>query len=356
MEQGDKNNDLWSDKRLGQSRYDDDTPDEYTLQQKRNKKLAMIIGGVAVAVIAIVVAIVILIPKLSGNSDDESASTGDGPQSLEEAQQMIQQLELEKEMLSYENDFTQIDNTFNNLMEGQNQVLLNDDIVEKYQGARAEIERLMAELKAEKSKNKGTKVDTGEIQKLKDQIETLKGICRDYLKQIEELSKENQRLSQQNDSIRDENRNLSNRYQSVTQERDHLSERMTLAEKLNVTGLNLVALNKKGKNENNVTKAKRLMVTFTIPQNNSTPPGEKIIYLRITTPEGQLLTGNGGSFEFEGSSLQATARKSIEYANEEIGGLQIYWDVNTTLNPGDYRVELFTDGYRLASRNFTLRK
>ena len=46
---------------------------------------------------------------------------------------------------------------------------------------------------------------------------------------------------------------------------------MTLAEKLNVTGVTLTALNKKGRKEKNVTKARQLMVTFTIPQNNSTP-------------------------------------------------------------------------------------
>ncbi len=97
------------------------------------------------------------------------------------------------------------------------------------------------------------------------------------------------------------------------------------------------------------------MVTFTIPQNNSTPVGEKTIWLRITNPEGDLLPG-GGSFEFEGATLPATARKSIEYAGEEIGGVTIYWDVNTTLTPGDYTVELFCDNYRLASRKFTLKK
>ena len=130
---------------------------------------------------------------------------------------------------------------------------------------------------------------------------------------------------------------------------------MTLAEKLNVTGVSLVALKKNGKVEKNVTKAKQLQVTFTIPQNNSTPVGEKTIYLRITNPEGALL-GAGGSFPFEGGSVQCTARKTIEYAGEEIPGIHIYWDVNTTLTPGDYTVELFADNYRLASRRFTLRK
>ena len=63
----------------------------------------------------------------------------------------------------------------------------------------------------------------------------------------------------------------------------------------------------------------------------------------------------GGSFGFEGATLPATARKSIEYAGEEIGGVTIYWDVNATLTPGDYTVELFCDNYRLASRKFTLK-
>ena len=130
---------------------------------------------------------------------------------------------------------------------------------------------------------------------------------------------------------------------------------MTLAEKLNVTGVSLTPLKKNGKTEKNVTKAKQLMVRFTIPQNNSTPVGDKTIYLRLVNPEGQLL-GGAGSFAFEGGSVACTARKTVEYAGDELSGVTIYWDVNTTLTPGDYTVELFTDGYRLTSRRFTLKK
>ena len=136
---------------------------------------------------------------------------------------------------------------------------------------------------------------------------------------------------------------------NISRDRDILADRMTLAEKLNVTGVSLTPLNKKGKNEKNVTKATQLMVTFTIPQNNSTPVGAKTIYLRITSPEGSLL-GAGGSFQFENTTLQCTAKRTIEYAGDEIPGVAIYWDVNTTLNPGEYTVELFADTYRLASR------
>ena len=72
------------------------------------------------------------------------------------------------------------------------------------------------------------------------------------------------------------------------------------------------------------------------------------------SPSGQLL-GNGGSFSFEGATLQATAKKVVEYAGEEIGGVTIYWDVDTALTPGSYTVELFADNYRLVSRSFELK-
>ncbi|MDE5595585.1 MAG: hypothetical protein K2I89_08450, partial [Muribaculaceae bacterium] len=78
------------------------------------------------------------------------------------------------------------------------------------------------------------------------------------------------------------------------------------------------------------------------------------IYLRIVSPSGQLLSG-GGTFSFEGGSVECSAKKTIEYAGEEIGGVTIYWDVNTALTAGDYTVELFADNYRLISRSFNLK-
>ena len=83
--------------------------------------------------------------------------------------------------------------------------------------------------------------------------------------------------------------------------------------------------------------------------------GEKTIYLRLVTPEGELL-GNGGVFDFEDGKVKCTARKMIEYQGEEIAGITIYYDVNATLNPGEYTVELFADNYRLASKKFTMKK
>ena len=82
--------------------------------------------------------------------------------------------------------------------------------------------------------------------------------------------------------------------------------------------------------------------------------GAKTIYLRITSPSGQLL-GNAGTFSFEGANVPYTAKTVIEYAGEEIAGITIYWDVNTALTAGQYTVELFADNFRLTSRSFELK-
>lgn len=266
----------------------------------------------------------------------------------EEAALANEQLQLTNEQLQLANEYQALNVEFQQY-ENQSQLLANDSLVTKYAAAKSKVEKLLQELNSEKKKS------AQHIKKLQDEIGTLKNILRHYVAQIDSLGKENAGLRAENAEIKQRNQQLSNRVATESKRNEILSERMTLAEKLNVTGVTLNALKKNGKIEKNVTKAKQLEVTFTIPQNNSTSVGEKTIYLRITNPEGALL-GAGGTFNFEGASLQCTARKTIEYAGEEIGGLRIYWDVNTTLTPGDYTVELFADNFRLISRRFTLRK
>ncbi len=303
----------------------------------RNRMMLWIIIGLAVAVVALAVWFII-------------ASTSQ-KKALEEAVALKEQAELDMAQRELQNDYEALNNEFA-IFENSRQMVLDDSVklalTQKYETARLQIEKLNQELKNQKNKS------AKEIKKLKDEISTLRNLLRHYVEEINRLNQENMALRNENEEIKGRNQQLSSQVQETTRRNEQLSERMTLAEKLNVTGVSLVALNKKGKVEKKLKKAVQLRVGFTIPQNNSTPVGEKTIYLRIVSPSGQLL-GNGGSFSFEGATLQSTARKVIEYAGEEIGGVAIFWDIDTALTPGQYTVELFADNYRLASRSFELK-
>ncbi len=269
---------------------------------------------------------------------------------VEVANQARQQAELDRDQTLMNSDFDLLNREFTTL-ENQRVMMMDDsvkrELTEKYEAAKLKVEKLQQELKNQKQ------LSAAEIKKLKDEIAALRAILRNYVEQINQLNQENEALRAENQEIKQENSRLTTRVAETTRQNEHLNERMTLAEKLNVTGVILKALNKKGKDEKKVSKAVQLVVSFTIPQNNSTPVGEKTIYLRIISPSGQLL-GGGGTFPFEGAQVEYTAKKTIEYAGEEIGGIRIYWDVNTALTAGQYTVELFTGDYRLVSKSLAL--
>lgn len=266
---------------------------------------------------------------------------------VNEARLTNEQLQLTNEQLSLSNEFEAINSQFARY-EDQSSLMASDTIMTKYAAAKNKIEELLKELNSQKAKS------SAQIKKLKDEVATLRALLRHYIAQVDSLGKENAALRDENSQIRNRNEQLASQVTTVERENKHLSERMVLAEKLNVTGLTLTALKSNGKVEKNITKARQLVVRFTIPQNNSTPVGTKTIYLRIMGPEGSLL-GGGGSFPFEGGSVAYTEKKSFDYGGEEMS-LDIYWNVNTALSAGDYTVELFADNYRLVSRRFTMKK
>lgn len=270
---------------------------------------------------------------------------------LKQAENEKEQMQLEYEQMQLENDYDALNREFAEF-ENSRQFVMDDSVkrqlTEKYETARLQVEALQQELKNQKNKS------AAEIAKLKSEIDTLRKLLRHYVEEINRLNQENEALRTENAEIKEQNTRLNTRVEQTSRQNEQLSKRMTLAERLNVTGLTLTPLNKKGKKEKKVSKATQLMVTFTIPQNNSTPVGEKTIYMRIVSPSGQLLSG-GGTFSFEGGQVECSAKKIIEYAGEEIGGVTIYWDVNTALTPGEYTVELFADNYRLVSSRFNLK-
>ena len=213
------------------------------------------------------------------------------------------------------------------------------------------MEGLLSELDEQKKDNAANRK---RIKQLEGEIATLKGIVKHYLEEIRRLGEENEGLRQEIAQVNERNQQLSTQVTQATTQNKELTQTVKLAKKLNITGLSLQAYNKKGKVEKNITKGRQLGVSFIVSPNNTASAGLKDFYIRILSPEGALL-GGGETFSIDGSTVAATAKRQMEYANEELS-VSVYWDVNTTLTPGDYTVEVFADGNRLASRHFTMKK
>lgn len=310
----------------------------------RKQKIIIFTGaGIVVALI------IILIILLTGNGT--SSDSGDN------SERDLLQARLDS--LEFANDRMRIDNlsrsldSLPNLAETKGLNLESDEVLEKYNAARNKIEGLMAELKAQKNSNtKERKENQEKIRQLEEQIGSLKNYCKDLLQRLDDLNVKYEAEVQKNTELTEQNRILNDQVSSATARTQELSQQVAVAERLNLTSVWLNAYNKKGKQEKKVAKASQLGVGFTISPNNTAKPGMKDFYIRIKSPEGTILPGNG-TFQFDGKSIPFTARRQMEYANDELKTV-IYWDATTSLTPGDYTVEIFCDGNCLKRQHFNL--
>lgn len=224
----------------------------------------------------------------------------------------------------------------------------NDSLLYKLENEQAKVQRLQEQLRMTDAANKA------EIKRLKDELATLRKILKSYVQQIDSLHRLNTELQAKNEQITQQYQQTSRTLNQVSQEKAQLSEKVTLASKLDATGINVKAVNDRGKEQKRLSRSSQFVVSFLITKNITAKPGERTIYVRIMSPDGGVLTKNPGSmFPYENGNLQYSIKRIVEYGGEEIP-VTMYWDIEEFLMPGTYKADIFADGSLIGSRSFSM--
>lgn len=223
----------------------------------------------------------------------------------------------------------------------------NDSIVAQLTAEQEKTQRLLNELRRVKS------TDAIEITRLKKELATVRAVIRSYVMEIDSLNKVNANLTQENTRVKGQYEAATRQIEGLSSERRSLSEKVAIAAQLDVTGISLVAKNKRGKATDQIDKATTLQVSFNITRNVTAASGVKDIYVRIMSPTGNLLNG-AGSFSYENRTLQYSMKRSVEYNGEETP-VTLFWNVSQALVAGTYQVSIFADGNMIGSRSFAFK-
>ena len=259
----------------------------------------------------------------------------------EENEQMIEVLKMDKAEM--ENEYEQFAMQYNEMMTQIN----NDSLINQLSIEQERVQKLLQELKDTKATN------AREIMRLKKELATLRAILKDYVMQIDSLNRENMALKVDNDKLRNQNQRAQAHITDLSTEKEQLVEKVAIASQLNATNISAVAKNKKGKETDKISKAKKLAISFNIARNVTTQTGMRTIYIRIATPMGTILT-SGGTFQYENRDLQYSISKEVEYTGEELP-VTVYWDIAESLSAGEYRVDIFADGQNIGTTTFSMR-
>ena len=224
----------------------------------------------------------------------------------------------------------------------------NDSIINQLTREQERTKQLLEELRQTKAD------DAAEITRLKKELATVRAVLRSYVLQIDSLNQLNAELMDENNRVRSELEYTNQQNMALASSNMTLSEKVAIASQLNATNISLTPLNKKGKNNKHMKKARSLLVSFNIARNVTAANGTREIFIRVTNPMGEVLNG-GGSFTYENRQLAYTMKRTIDYSGEETS-ITATWTVNETLPGGSYNVSIFADGNMIGSRNFTFEK
>ncbi len=223
----------------------------------------------------------------------------------------------------------------------------NDSLIAQLEAEQKRAEEALAELQRTKASN------AKEIKRLKEELKTLRAILKDMVHQVDSLQRLNERLNNENQNLRAANEQQQQHISSLNTEREELTEKVTIAAQLDATNIHAQGNNKRGKATEKIKDVKKFVVSFRISRNVTAQAGNRSVFVRITTPLGDVLT-RGGSFTYENRSLEYSMRKDIEYTGEEIE-VTTYWDVAETLSAGTYRADIFADGKNIGHTTFSFR-
>lgn len=254
----------------------------------------------------------------------------------------IDEIAIEKAMLA--RDFKELAMDYDSLHTN------NDEMNQLLSKERERVAQLIQELQTLKTSN------AAQIAQYKKELTSLRNVMRNFVVQIDSLNSRNQALTAENKVVKQQMTEIKDSYHELSKEKDQLVQKVEIASRLETRNLIGEGLNKKGNETNRVGRIAKIRVCFVILKNITAKVGEKMVYMRLARPDGALLIKSANDvFRFEGSDINYTASRTIEYGGEDLD-VCLYYDVDEgELTPGTYTADVFTESNHVGTVKFELK-
>ena len=258
-------------------------------------------------------------------------------------QQMRDNELLQADRDSIQSDLGRLMTDYDNLQ------ISNDSISANLTIERERADSLMTRLKKERSWN------LAKIKQYEKEVGTLRSIMKSYVRQIDSLNTLNKKLIKENVSYRKEISSANLRAEMAEEKAAELDNKVRIGAVLRARDISLTALNVNSREVTRVKNASRLRVDFVLSANELAEPGNKAIYVRITSPDGYVLTTEEmPTFEFEGERLSYSAMREVEYDNTKDLDVGIFY-TSKGFTAGTYRIQLSCEGRLIGQAEIAMR-
>lgn len=211
-----------------------------------------------------------------------------------------------------------------------------------------EANKIMEQLKNER------RLNYAKIRQYQKEVGTLRTVMQGYIRQIDSLNTINKKLTKENISYKKEISSAQLRAEMAEERAEELNNKVRVGSVIRARSIGIEMLNAKKKSVTRVKNAGALRVNFVLGGNELAEPGQKTVYLCITSPDGYVLSSpDAASFTFETEQKIYSAKRDLDYQNDDLGA-SIYY-TGSGFTAGTYHVELYCDGRLIGQTDVALR-
>jgi predicted nuclease with TOPRIM domain len=235
----------------------------------------------------------------------------------------------------------------------------NNSLTGKLSDRQTEIVKLKNEINKIVNNRNASKADLSRARTL---IASLNGKISNLEQEVARLMGENQQLATSNTVLTTEKQTLQTDLQTTTQQKEELAQKVDVGSTFSASNIAIKGIDEKGNGKEKETdkakKVNKLVVSFDV-ENRIAQSGPADLYVVVTAPDGQVISnasmGSGTLTTRTEGDRPYTYKSSIEYEQGTRKNVSVPLRQDK-FQIGDYKVEIFQNGFKIAEGTRSLRK
>jgi peptidoglycan hydrolase CwlO-like protein len=236
----------------------------------------------------------------------------------------------------------------------------NNRLQSQLTGANSDIAKKKAEIRSILSKRNAT---AAELNRAKSLINELNGKITDLEKQVADLTTQNTQLTADKTQLTADKDKLTSDLQTTTTAKEDLEKKVDIASTLNASNIAITPVHdRKNGKEKVTTTAKRvdkLVISFDV-NNRIAQNGQTDVYVCITGPDGKPISvpalGSGTFASRDEGDKIFTAKVPVDIEAGKTKSVQFAWKQNTEFQKGNYKIEIYHNGFKIGEGVRELKK
>lgn len=210
---------------------------------------------------------------------------------------------------------------------------------------------------------KKEKLSEAEKKKAEDLIKELNDKISNLEQEVARLTTENQQLTADKTQLTQDKEKLTNDLQTTTTAKQDLEKKVDIASTLNAANIAITPVKDKKNGQEKVTtnakKVDKLLISFDV-NNRIAQTGQTDVYVCITGPDGKPISvpslGSGTFTTRDEGDKVYTAKVPVDIEAGKTKSVQFAWKQNTPFAKGDYKIEIYHNGFKIGEGTRELKK